>query len=224
MTARFFRNTIFFLIFFNIFLAPLAADDRLTEVLAQTNYTIDEKAAIRAVFSAGLQQGVPTPLLLPRLEEGIAKHIPPARLVDGLLQELACLTRARTILLSVDADLNLSLHRAEWLRASILVRLGLAENVIHNLALAAQDRWIDFRPASELYLSLVGWGVPPDQAEQVTTALLVSRIQGSEFDGVASLYSRGRQLFLSPHTVTARIVSALPAVATLNELSERVLY
>ncbi|MBN2352536.1 MAG: hypothetical protein JXD23_08205 [Spirochaetales bacterium] len=201
----------------------LQADDALEALLLKAPYSETEKQSISAVFSLTREQGVPESFIIPRLEEGLAKRVPAAKLVPVLRRELESLSRARDILTAADPKMSPESQPAAWQRAALLLGKGVSESAVAAMARASVKRWPDFRAATELYLTLASWGLDPPVALKVVIAVLNSRLPADDFGNVAALFPKGRVRYLSPRALADRIVQALPETATAEELENRVL-
>jgi hypothetical protein len=218
------RRIFFFITIFLLALRPLAADDALDALLLKAPFADVEKRSIATVFSLAREQRIPESLLLPRLEEGLAKRIPAGRLVPVLRSELDFLSRARAVLTAADPLLAAESQPSIWQRAALLLHNGVPDAVVGAIAFASAKRWPDFRAATELYLDLTAWGLEPADAQAIAVAVLGSRLRASDFGGVTALFPKGRARYLAPRVLAGRIVKALPGVETAADLADRVLY
>jgi len=202
--------------------APLAAQS-LGEALDRGRFGPGERAAIEQQFREAGQQGIPVSLLLPRLEEGIAKRVPAPRLQEALRGQADLLLRARSLLTAVPGAEVLLAEPASWARTANLLAGGLPADEVRLLAGDCLRRPADYRPATSLYLSLVEWGLERDQARQLLLALLDSRQAGDSFPGVMEILVEGRRQRLSAGELVRRLLLHLPGTTSMEELKRRIL-
>ena len=215
---------ILFIFIFFIVLSPIWPDTFLLSILEQSEYTDKQKGDIRELFQEAEAKGIPSELILPRLEEGIAKKVRFKRLITVLTKEIDYLIQAREILLSVDPDLILLEESTIWLRAGILFAKHVPSGTVRAIAYASKTRWGDYRDATVLYLSLTQWGLKDDEALFVVESVLKSAIPGPDFIGLISIFTRGRSLYISPEEIITRIKEVIGEIDTIEALEEKILY
>ena len=202
--------------------AVTAAADDLEELLRRGGFDPARRGDVRAVFEEAADRGVPSALLLPRVEEGLAKGVPADRMLRGIERELSLLLEAREIL-SEEAGVLLK-DQASWARTANLLAGGLSQREVRTLARVASARPRDYRSATYLYVALAEWGLPRDQAGLLLEALVASRVPGEEFAGIVEILVEGRRARIPPERLAERIRAALPRVQNLDELKKTVLY
>jgi hypothetical protein len=195
----------------------------LESTLARSRFQPEEKKAIEEQFQQAALQGIPLELLLPRLEEGIAKKAPPARVQEALRAQLVLLLQARDLLAGIPGAEVLLEDRASWVRTANLLDGPMKPPEVRELASACLKRPADYRQASSLYVSLVEWGLEPASAMQLVRALLASRFRGDSFPGVMEILLEGRRQRLAPEELVRRLLQNLPQATTLEELRRRTL-
>jgi hypothetical protein len=202
--------------------AQSAAADDLEEVLQRGGFDPPLRSAVRTLFDEAAAQGVPPELLLPRLEEGVAKRVPAGRLLGVIERELGFLLAAGE-LLREEAP-GLMEEKAAWARTANLLARRLPVREVRTLVRVASARPQDYRAATYLYVALVDWGLAADQARLLLEALLGSGIPGGEFGGIVELLVEGRSARIPPERLVERIRETLPHVQNLDELKKSVLY
>lgn len=214
------------LVIFLIFtvLLPVRADQALLSILEQSNYSDEQKGNIRKLFEEAEGKGIPSALILPRLEEGIAKKVPFNRLLKVLVKEIESLIKAHELLISVDPEMDLLKSSSIWLRTGILFSKSIPSDVIRSIALASISRWGDYRDATVLYLSLTQWGLTDKEALIVVESVLKSAIPGQDFIGLINIFTRGRSLYISPEEIIIRIKEVIDEIDTIEALEEKILY
>lgn len=202
-------------------LVPLVAED-LEKSLERGGFDPSRRAAVLALFDQAAAQGVPKRLLLPRLEEGLAKRVPAGRLLGVIERELGFLLRAREIL--SEENSALAKDEASWARTANLLAGGLEPGEVRALVRICSIRPRDYRPATYLYVAMVQWGLSQDQAAKLLEALLSSDLAGEQFGGIVELLVEARSARIPPERLLERILEALPRVQDLEELEAAVLY
>jgi hypothetical protein len=114
--------------------------------------------------------------------------------------------------------------KSSWARTANLLAGGASVQEVKQIAKASHNRWMDYRNATYLFVSLVQWGLSRESSLKLTTAVLQSSITGEDFPGIMDLLAEGRRLRIQPETVAERIINVLPGAKTLEELREIVLY
>lgn len=211
------RRTAALAVFLLAALLPLNAQS-LESVLSRSRYSPEVRGEVGRLFQEAGQRGIPVEMLLPRLEEGIAKKVPAARLLAVLEREQELLLQARSLLSGLDGGEKLVRDRASWARAANLLAAGYAGDEVAELARASLNRTEDFRPAASLYVSLRGWGLLAGPALELVRGLLASPISGERFPGIMELFIEGRRLRLQPETLIQRLLEQLPQARTIEEL------
>jgi hypothetical protein len=195
----------------------------LGDALARSQFSLEQRAAIEQQFREAEAQGISVSLLLPRLEEGIAKKVPAARLQEALRGQTGLLLQARTLLAGVPGAEALLADPASWARTANLLAGALPADEVRLLAGDCVRRPADYRPATSLYLSLVEWGLERGKARRVLQALLDSRHPGDSFPGVMEILVEGRRQRLAPEELVRRLLLHLPETASMGELKRRTL-
>jgi hypothetical protein len=202
--------------------APLGAQS-LEAALARGRFSPEQQQALEAQFREAELQGIPEALLLPRLEEGIAKKVPAARLQEALRRQAGLLLEARALLVDTPGGEALLADPASWARTANLLSGALPASEVRLLAGYCARRPADYRPATSLYLSLVEWGLEPDLSRQLLRALLDSSLPGESFPVVMQILVEGRRQRLAPEELVRRLLLRLPGAASAEELKRGVL-
>lgn len=216
------RRTAALAVFLLAAVLPLRAQS-LESVLSRSRFSPEVQGEISRQFREAGRHGIPVELLLPRLEEGIAKKVTAGRLLAALEREQDLLLQARGLLLGLDGGERLLEDRASWERAANLLAGGYSAGEVAELARTGLSRAEDFRPAASLYVSLRGWGLSSGQALELVRGLLASPISGERFPGIMEILIEGRRLRLPPETLIRRLVEQLPEARTIEELRRKCL-
>ncbi|MBN2440475.1 MAG: hypothetical protein JXJ04_04000 [Spirochaetales bacterium] len=203
---------------------PINAEISLDSILRQSTYSTGQKDSIIALFKEAAEKGIPSPLLLPRLEEGVAKKVPYEKLMIVLSREISFLEQARDLLESLDKTLILADEPLLWLRTGLLFSKGVPREIIVAIASKSIQRWDDFREATSLYLSLEKWGLSEQEALLVVESVLASGLPGQDFMGIISIFTQGRSLYISPKEIIERIEEVIGTINTIEDLEDRILY
>jgi len=195
----------------------------LEAALARGRFSPEQQQALEAQFREAELQGIPVSLLLPRLEEGIAKKAPAARLQEALRRQAGLLLEARTLLVDIPGGDSLLADPASWARTANLLSGALPAAEVRLLVGYCARRPADYRPATYLYLSLVEWGLEPELSRQLLKALLDSSLPGESFPVVMEILVEGRRQRLAPEQLVRRLLLRLPGAASAEELKRGVL-
>lgn len=195
----------------------------LEAALARGRFSPEQRGALEGLFREAESQGIPVLLLLPRLEEGIAKKVPAPRLQEALRLQAGLLREARALLAQTPGGDALLADPASWARTANLLSGVLPTDEVRLLAGDCALRPADFRPATSLYLSLVEWGLDRGRARELLQALLASRLPGQGFPVVMEVLVEGRRQRLAPEELVRRLLLQLPQAASTEELKRRIL-
>jgi hypothetical protein len=203
--------------------AAMLPAQSLEAALARSRFSPEQQRAIEEQFREAALQGIPVSLLLPRLEEGIAKKVPAARLQEALRGQAGLLLEARALLVGTPGGEALLADPASWARTANLLAGALPAAEVRRLAGFCAKRPADYRQATSLYLSLVEWGLDRGKAQELLGALLDSRLPGESFPGVMEILVEGRRQRLAPEELVRRLLLHLPDTVTMEELKRRTL-
>ena len=203
--------------------AAMLPAQSLEAALARSRFPLEQQRAIEEQFREAALQGIPVSLLLPRLEEGIAKKVPAARLQEALRGQAGLLLEARALLVGTPGGEALLADPASWARTANLLAGALPAAEVRRLAGFCAKRPADYRQATSLYLSLVEWGLDRGKAQELLGALLDSRLPGESFPGVMEILVEGRRQRLAPEELVRRVLLHLPDTVSMEELKRRTL-
>jgi len=203
--------------------AAMLPAQSLETALARSRFPPEQQRAIEEQFREAALQGIPVSLLLPRLEEGIAKKVPAARLQEALRGQAGLLLEARALLVGTPGGEALLADPASWARTANLLAGALPAAEVRRLAGFCAKRPADYRQATSLYLSLVEWGLDRGKAQELLGALLDSRQPGESFPGVMEILVEGRRQRLAPEELVRRVLLHLPDTVSMEELKRRTL-
>ena len=206
--------------------------ERLEEILQSSHIPPAGAEAITALFSTAEDKHIPFEALVPRLEEGTAKRVPPNRIEEVLERELNAYMKTREIVfdaLGEETAQHFLQGTAPWSRTVILYLQGVEQqDLIYLLqAFSRQDRavrWTNYRYGASLYAALNQWGLGKETSLEIVSAAADSSIPGDSYKGILEILISGSRLRVSPDTMAERITRALPDTADIEELQDRVLY
>ena len=211
------------LILAGLLAAALLPAQSLEDVLARSRFSPEQKRAIEEQFREAELKGIPVSLLLPRVEEGIAKKVSAGRLQEALRGQAGLLLEARALLIEIPGGEAFLADLASWARTANLLAGALPAAEVRLLAGYCAGRPADYRPATSLYLSLVEWGLERGQAQELLQALLDSRHSGESFPGVMEILVEGRRQRLAAEELVRRLLLQLPGTSTMEELKRKIL-
>lgn len=201
----------------------VVADPTLNRVLDDSRYDAQERAEIRELLNDAEGSSISAELLLPRVQEAKAKHVPAQRLLAALRQEIARLEKARDILLgTVDAK-KILLDDAGWQRTANLIAWGATDEEIRSIVLACVDDVEAYLEASYLFTSLVEWGLEREASVELVFEVAGSKIEPNEYPGVLEVLIKGRRLRLHPRDMVERMIQSLDEVENVHQLQRMVL-
>jgi hypothetical protein len=163
---------------------------------------------------------IPTALLLPKLEEGIAKGISAPRVLGALEREAENLRRTRALMLRSQGGQALLADPASWARTANLMVMGVSEEEIEELIVLCAPRIEGYRPATYLYVAVLEWGLAKRSAFDLLEALLVSTIPPDSYMGIMDLLAGGRRRRIAPEELAQRIQQHLEHAISIKELEK----
>ena len=200
--------------------ASTGSTQSVEAALGRSAYSQSHKSAITAFFTEIEEEGIPVDLLLPKLEEGIAKRVPAPRVLDVLQREAEGLAEARELILRVQGGRRLLSDRASWARTANLLAGDFSMGEIEALINLCVSRAETFRPATYLYAALTDWGLTGESALELVAALLDSSISPDTYMGVMDLLAAGRRRRIAPEELVHRILEHLDHADTIQELGK----
>ncbi len=207
-------------------------DDQLDVLLPKRNFTEQESATIKDIFKEAEEKRVPTELLIPRLEEGLAKQVSPEGIAQVLSRELGAYDTTRVLILRVlgqkTGDQVLQ-DVLPWTRTVLLSLQGTSESELTELLVAfnqqkSKDKWDNYRFGCSLYAALLQWGIDQKNSMALVVAVSRSSLPGADYRGVLDLIIAGGKLRVVPEVMTERIIQAVPKARSIEALETRVLY
>ncbi len=207
-------------------------EDTLEQMQKSSSYTEADTNGIRDAFTEAQRQGIPADQLLPRLEEGLAKQVPAARILEVLDREIQALTVSEQLIrqvLGTQAENILSAHPALLERTATLHMQGVSSYELTVLLLVfseqeAEDRWERYRHGTMLHTALLQWGLERKESLAVVSAAARSAIPGAEYRGILDLIVQGVRLRVPPDQMVQRIITSAEEAGSLRDLERVVLY
>lgn len=198
---------------------PISAQS-VDSALARSGYSQTHKDSIMTFFAETEESDIPAELLLPKLEEGIAKGIPAPRVLDALMKEAGHLRQTRALILRSEEGQRLLADPASWARTANLLAVGVSEEEIQELIALCKHRIEGFRPATYLYVAVSQWGLARKPAFDLIGALLASSIPPKSYMGVMDLMAGGRRRRIAPEELVQRIRQHLEHAESIKELEK----
>lgn len=200
--------------------AALAADE-LSGALDRGRFPDSERRQIQEFFGQAAGAGIPEQMLLPRLQEAVAKAAPADRLLAALERERAFLVQARELLLSTEGGAAQLADPASWARTANLLNSGLPRQQVAALVRASARRPAEYRPATYLHVALLDWGLSAEAALPLVEAVLASPLAGRDFPAILDLLADGRARRLPLGQTLQRLAEELPRARSLQDLRRR---
>ncbi|UCF99379.1 MAG: hypothetical protein JSV89_07525 [Spirochaetaceae bacterium] len=188
--------------------------------LARSGYSEAHKDSIIAFFAQIENDGIPGEMLLPKLEEGIAKRVPAPKVLAALKRESENLQQARELILRIEGGERLLADRAYWARTANLLATDVSAAEIERLIVLCRTRIEGFRPASYLYVAMLNWGLSGEPAFDLIATLLASALPPDSYMGVMDLLATGRRRRIPPEELIRRIQEHLQHASTIKELEK----
>jgi hypothetical protein len=163
-------------------------------------------------------------MLLPRLEQGIAREASSQAVVKVLTHNAELLVRARTVLQSVRGGKSFVADRSAWSLTAMVLETGARPSSVRSLVNASGGITRTYRSAVLLYAALVTWGLVSRESLSICIAVIHSRLPASQYGGISDIFVQGRSLRIPPEHLAARLLDALPRTATYEDLKREVLY
>jgi hypothetical protein len=160
-------------------------------------------------------------MLVPRVQEAVAKRVPADRLIGALQGETERLEAARRLWRETRSE---EPGPADWQRTANLLAWGAPEADIRTLIRATARRRADYVAATDLFVGIVRWGLAREAALKLAAAVCDSSLASADFPVVTDTLARARGARLTPAAVAERILAALPDAKSARELQEQVLY
>ncbi len=198
--------------------------DSLDDALARSPYAAADRERIAAVVRQAERRGIPLEISLPRLEEGIAKRVPAARVRDVLSQEIERIDQARSLLAAAEPEGEIARLPEAWQRCATLLAWGASPDEIGSLARGSSGRLDRFAQSASLFVSLAQWGLERGLALETATAAAASRVPANDLAGIAAMFTAGRRQRRDPAELARALIRELPEARSLRQLREKTLY
>jgi hypothetical protein len=198
---------------------PICAQS-VESTLARSGYSEAHKDSINTFFAEAERSDIPVELLLPKLEEGIAKGIAAQRVLDALRREAENLRLSRSLMLRSEGGERLLADPASWARTANLLAVGVSDEEIEELIALCSRRIEGFRPATYLYVAVLEWGLAGNSAFDLIGALLSSSVPPDSYLGVMDLLANGRRRRIAPEELVQRIQQHLEHTNSIKELEK----
>ncbi len=219
-------TALFFLLCFPLSLA--AEDNKVTglveTLLEESSYEESAVTRLTDLLQQAEQKEIPAEMLIPRMQEGIAKGVPSSRLEYALQRDINNLKRARLIIESAGGEESFFERQSQWKRAANLLAGGFEEERLKTLVELCTDEPKEFRPVSLLYVSLTSWGLRASEAIDVSRALIASSIPSEEYEAVVNMYRKARRERISPEELSSRILQSAGRSRSIDELERLILH
>ncbi|HDQ14849.1 MAG TPA: hypothetical protein ENN41_08555 [Sediminispirochaeta sp.] len=197
---------------------------KLEAILAESNFSSAEKQVMYEIFAHVQKKEVPSEMLLPRLQEGVAKQVPLFRLSTALERDLDNLIVARDLILKNNTSESYIKNQGSWQRIANMLAAGFDQDEIVGLLELCSGKPEEFRHVSLLYAALQKWGIADDEIMDVSRALVSSPIPSTEYIAVMDLYRAARGRRIRPEELSERIIVEAKNVERVEELERRILY
>lgn len=196
-----------------------AVGDDVAEVLRRARIDSASEMTIDKLFIEAESVGIPSELLLPRLQEGVSKRVDASLVIEALRNEITYLISARDIV-GRDPDGALILEdQSNWFRAANFLRAGQSEETLLVVTHACAGRPESFRPATLLYLSISEWGIEEALGLELVEAVVVSNLDPSAYPEVTALLSDARRAHMNLEDAVSRIAEYLRDGRSLRQIA-----
>lgn len=192
-------------------------------ILEASDYSKSEIFGLQEIFKEALELSIPAVLLVPKLQEGIAKGIPAARLSQALKRDLEYLDQARRLIERLEGADELIQRDAVWQRTAHMLLAGVEESEVASLLEICVDTPSVYRAASILYVSLKKWGLTKQENMDLIEAVVRSPIPPDEYIGMIDLFRLARARRIDPDELITRIQSHAPFTENIQDLHRRII-
>lgn len=201
-----------------------AGAESLSSILDHSPYSSAARQQIAAAVHRADQEGIPQSILLPRLQEGIARGVPSRLIIEVLRRNTEQLISARALLKSVVGGDALLADQSAWSLTATLLAAGMRPSSLESLAGACGANSLTYRSAALLYGSLASWGLDGKQSLRVCLAVIHSHLPVDQYSGVSQIFVRSRAMRIPPDRMVERLLTALPSAVNYEELEQQVLF
>ncbi|MBN1411334.1 MAG: hypothetical protein JW969_10865 [Spirochaetales bacterium] len=213
-----------FLLLFLLFCTQAAFSQDVESILDRLPYPDEQKNIIQGILKELDEEGIPPKLVLPKLEEGLAKKIRADLVIKALKKESEHYKTAKAVFHDVDAEFDLRKKTDLWSWTVILLAKGLTGDELKSILGSNKSRIDDFKDATGLLLSLLDWGIEKNDAIPVCILLLKSRITGKEMMGIMDIFITAQKNHIKPEDIIKGLKASIPDAKNLKELKRKILY
>jgi len=203
--------------------AASAVSRRVEGILEEHGYSESGIQGVLNVFLGAENKGVPGDMLVPRVQEGVAKGVPASRLQGVLKRDIDYLMSARRLFAEAEAEGVFLSRESQWKRAANMLAAGFDSDELGRLIQICKENPDKFRPISLLYASLSTWGLSNKDGLSVAEALVSSAIPTEEYEGILDLYRTARRERIRPEELTERIAARAGSSESVEELERMIL-
>jgi len=200
------------------------ASSKVEGILREHGYSESDMQGVLKVFRGAEKGGLPGDMLVPRVQEGVAKGVPAPRLQAALKKDIDYLMSARRLFAEAEAEEVFLNREGQWKRAANMLAAGFGSDELATLIQICKVDPEKFRPISLLYASLSTWGLSKEDGLLVTKALVSSSISTEEYEGILDLYRTARRERIRPEELTKRIAARAGSSKSVEELKRMILY
>jgi len=201
-----------------------AESRRVEGILEDHGYTRTEIQSVLNSFELAESKDIPGDMLVPRVQEGVAKGVPVPRLQMALKNDIEYLMSARRLFAEAEAETVFMNQESQWKRAANMLAAGFGSDELIILIEICKKNPEKFRPISFLYASLSTWGLSKEDGLAVAEALISSAIPTAEYEGILDLYRTARRERIRPEELTERIAARASSSESVEELERMILY
>src|SRR6056297_691175 len=206
------------------FSASSGATSKVESILREHRYSELDMQGVLKVFREAEKGGLPGEMLVPRVQEGVAKAVPASRLQAALKRDIDYLLSAQRLFAEAEAEEVFLNREDQWKRAANMLAAGFGSDELANLIQICKVDPEKFRPLSLLYASLSTWGLSKEDGLLVTKALVSSSISTEEYEGILDLYRTARRERIRPEELTERIATQAGSSKSVEELERLILH
>lgn len=211
----------------------LSADSsfaRVEQKMQTSQFSQTDTDQLMGVLEQAEQQLIPTEALVLRLEEGLAKRVPPHSLYNAMKLELQAYDETRRLVLDRlghQEGTRLLSDSTVWSRTATLYRQGVPEaDLVALLDMfnhqESQEKWDNYRYGGGLLIALRQWGLDDGPSLSVIEALSRSPIPGEDYRMVVDLFTAGFANRIAPDDMVRRIVQSAPRSRSITMLERLV--
>lgn len=224
---------IMFMISGGVLSAASAWDEGLFWVMDKFGVPENEQTLLVETIREFESQGVPPSVLIPRVEEGIAKHIPAGRIQSVIEREGSAYIEARSIITQVVSEQEaqtLTRNLSLWTRTATLLLQGVENRRAAELLSLfsgpgqTENRWERYRYGTLLYTALIDWGLSDSESFRIISAVAASDIPAGDYKGVMDILLSSSRYRVSVPEMIERIEQVSSQVSSIEQMSIRVLY